>query len=85
MDTKFIKSVFSEADGTGSVSRVLIALLITFIVGAGVSFGAAVHLHKITLSDFNSFLSAASAFIVTTTAPLYGINKASDAYKNKVN
>jgi hypothetical protein len=80
---EFFKSVFSEADGTGSASRILIALLVVFVVGAGASFAVAIHVHKLTINDFNSFLSAAGTFLVTTTSPLYGINKLTDAYKNK--
>ena len=34
----FFKSVFSEPDGSGSTSRVMIGLLTAFILGVGISF-----------------------------------------------
>ena len=78
-----MKSVFSEPDGTGSMSRVLIGLLTTFIVGVGVSFAVSAHFKRVTVEEFNGFLSSAGQFLITTCGPLYAINKGADAYKNK--
>lgn len=79
---KFAKSVFSEPDGSGSASRVLMACMVSFVLGAGVTFVTHVH-GPITMNDFDTFLGAAAVFITTTCAPLYAINKSADAYKNK--
>lgn len=83
MTTTFIKSIFSEPDGNGSSSRVLIAIIVAFILGVGVSFATLVHGHKLTPDQFNSFLQQGSNFILTTCGPLYGINKITDVIKNK--
>lgn len=79
---KFTKSVFSEPDGSGSTSRILMACIVSFIIGSGITF--VTHIHgPIVLADFDAFLSSAGVFIATTCAPLYAINKSSDAYKNQ--
>jgi hypothetical protein len=83
IDWPFIKSIFSEPDGNGSSSRVLISMIVSFIVGVGIGFATRIH-QPITMTDFVTFLGAAGMFITTTVAPLYLINKGSDAYKNKL-
>jgi hypothetical protein len=81
----WIKSIWSEPDGSGSSTRVHITVLIVFILGMGLSFGIATHQKRITMEQFNSFLNSAGTFLVTTCGPLYGLNKAADVYKNKDN
>ena len=78
----FLKSVFSESDGSGSASRVMIGMIVSFILGIGIAFSTLVCSHKITIEQFNDFLNKGGSFILTTCGPLYGINKAADAYKN---
>jgi len=80
---KWIRSVYSEPDGSGSSTRVVISSLICFIIGVGISFAVLVHQHTITIDQFDSFLAAAATFITTTCAPLYGVNKLADYAKNK--
>lgn len=75
---QFMKSVFSEPDGTGSCSRILIASIVSFTIGVGVALVWKIHT-PVTVNDFNSFLGAAGMFITTTCAPLYLINKGSSA------
>jgi hypothetical protein len=82
---KFIKSVFSESDGSGSSSRVMMGLIVAFILGIGVAFGTMVHFKAITIDQFNSFLHAGGEFIVTTAGPLYGVNKFTDVLKKNGN
>lgn len=77
------KSIWSEPDGTGSSTRIHITAITTFILGIGLSFGVATHQKKITVEQFDSFLSSAATFLVTTCGPLYGINKAVDYLNNK--
>lgn len=81
----WIKSIWSEPDGSGSSTRVHITALIAFILGVGISFGIATHKNKFTMDQFDSFLVTAGTFIVTTCGPLYGMNKANDWLKNKDN
>lgn len=80
---QWAKSIWSEPDGSGSSTRVITTSLVAFIIGVGLSFGLAVHLKKITMDQFDSFLSAGSLFIVTTCAPLYAANKTADVFKSK--
>jgi hypothetical protein len=80
---KWIRSVYSEPDGSGSSTRVVISSLIFFTIGVGISFAIQVHEHVITIEQFDSFLAAAATFITTTCAPLYGVNKLADWAKSK--
>lgn len=79
----WLRSVYSEPDGTGSSTRLHISLLIVFVIGVGISFGVLVHHKTITVEQFDGFLSAAAAFLVATTGPLYGVNKLANWANNK--
>ena len=79
----WLKSVYSEADGTGSSTRIHISLLTSFVISVGVSFGIMVHKHSISVEQFNQFLVAGGTFIATTCGPLYGVNKVAEWAKNK--
>ena len=81
----WIKSIWSEPDGTGSSTRIHITMLIAFILGVGIAFGIATHQKRITVEQFNNFLNAGSTFLVTTCGPLYGANKAADWLKSRDN
>lgn len=80
---QWVKSIWSEPNGAGSSTRVITTSLVAFVIFVGLSFSVAVHLKKITMDQFDQFLSAGSLFIVTTCAPLYATNKVADAYKDK--
>lgn len=71
----WIRSVYSENDGTGSSTRVHIGLLIAFILGVGVSFAVGVHHHQLSPEQFDAYLAAGGTFVVTCCGALYGINK----------
>ena len=79
----WLKSAYSEADGSGSSTRVHMAAIIAFILGVGVSFCVSVHKHVITPEQFNSFLAAAATFITSTCGVLYGLNKAGSFFDGK--
>lgn len=79
----WLKSVYSEPDGTGSSTRIHISLLTLFVIMVGVSFALLVHKHSITIEQFNGYLGAAATFLISTTGPLYGVNKLADWAKNK--
>ena len=70
----FFRSLVSESDGTGSTISVSILALTSFIIRAGTTLLVKLHA-PISVTDLNSFLTAGSAFMVTTCGPLYLINK----------
>ena len=78
----WLGSIWSESDGSGSTTRVLMTVLVSFIVGAGTSFTVATHQKIITIEQFNAFLSAGGSFIALTVPIIYGINKAADWANN---
>ena len=80
---KWVQSTYSEPDGSGSSTRVIVSALIAFIIGVGISFGIATHYKKFSMEEFDNFLNASSTFILETCGPLYGVNKAADWAKNK--
>jgi hypothetical protein len=80
---KWLKSVYSESDGSGSSTRVHMAALIAFILGVGVSFSVSVHHKYVTIEQFDAFLSAGATFLVSTCGALYGINKVSSWAEGK--
>ena len=81
----WIRSVYSESDGSGSSTRVHIGVILAFVIGVGVSFGVAANQKKITIDQFNSFLNTAGAFIVTTAGTLYGVNQIGNQVGNYIN
>jgi hypothetical protein len=83
MDFKWVKSIWSEPDGTGSSTRILMAALIAFVLGVGISFGISTNKGRMTPEQFNNFLGSSGTFIVTTCGPLYAANKAADWLKKK--
>jgi hypothetical protein len=83
IDWVWVRSIWSEPNGNGSSTRVIITAIVSFILGIGISFGVATHKKLITIEQFNSFLSSGSTFILTTCGPLYGANKAADWLKDK--
>lgn len=78
-DKNFLRSAFSESDGTGSSSRLLSAIIIV----ASLSWITIVVVHTKALPD----LASISVFVSSTVGVLYGINKistkASDAVLTK--
>lgn len=74
----FIKSVYSEPDGSGSSTRVHIGLLTVFVISVGVGFSVLVFKKSITIEQFDNFLSSAATFLIGTCGPLYGVNKLAD-------
>jgi hypothetical protein len=71
----FLKSVYSESSGAGSSTRVHIGAILAFILGVGISFAVAVHLKKITIEQFDNFLSSGAIFITSTAGTLYSANQ----------
>jgi hypothetical protein len=82
---QWVRSIWSEPDGSGSSTRIHMTALISFVLGIGIAFGVATHSKRITIEQFDNFLNAGSTFIVTTCGPLYAANKAADWLKNKTN
>jgi hypothetical protein len=73
----------SESDGSGSTTRVLIfGLVIAAIAWSSIlCFDA--HKHKITVEQFNSYLSSIGQYLTVTATPLYAVNKTADVFNNK--
>lgn len=81
----WLKTAYSEPDGNGSSTRLHISILTVFVIGVGCGFSWLVHRQHLTIEQFNTFLGAASAFLIATAGPLYAVNKASDWAKNRDN
>ena len=79
----WLRSVYSEPDGSGSSTRVHIGMIFAFILGVGTAFAVSTYKSKMTIDQFNSFLGSAGNFILVTGGPLYGANKLADWAKNK--
>jgi hypothetical protein len=73
----FLKSVFSESDGTGSFARVSVGFII-FGVMSGILF---LIFKNHALPD----LSGPTAFVTTSSTTLYGVNKIVTVYQNTHN
>ena len=78
----WLKSVYSEADGSGSSTRLHIGLFSSFVIIVGLSFAFLVHKNRLTPEQFDNFLSAGSGFVVVTCGPLYAVNKIADVRNN---
>jgi hypothetical protein len=79
----WLRSVYSEADGTGSSTRVHVGILVLFVVVVGSIFEHLVS-HKVMTSDqFDAFLVSAGTFLATSCGVLYGSNKLADVFKKK--
>jgi hypothetical protein len=81
----WLRSVYSESDGSGSSTRVHLGLLIAFVIGVGITFCICVCRGHLSLTDFNAFLGAATLFLTSVGGFLYGINKAADVLSGKQN
>lgn len=79
----WLKSVWSEPNGNGSSTRVHITALLFFVLGLGTAFGTLAYHSKISIEQFDNFLSTAGTFFVTTSGPLYAVNKLSDFMKTR--
>ena len=79
----WLKSIWSEPDGTGSSTRIHCSALIAFVIACGISLAVLVHRRVITVEQFDGFLGAAATFTSVTAGPLYGLNKLSDWAKSK--
>jgi len=80
----WLRSVYSESDGSGSSTRLHIAAVLAFILGCGVSFCVSVHQKVITIEQFDAFLGVAGTFIMTVAGVLYGLNKTSEYLNNRI-
>ncbi len=79
----WLRSVYSEADGSGSSTRVHMGAVIGFVLGVGISYAVSVHHRYVTIEQFDGFLTAGATFIVTICGSLYGINKVSSWAEGK--
>ena len=79
----WLKSIWSEPDGSGSSTRIHCSALIAFVIACGISLAILVHRKVVTVEQFDAFLGSAATFVSVTCGPLYGLNKLSDWAKSK--
>lgn len=82
---KWLRSVYSESDGTGSATRFHLGLLFVFVIGVGSAFAVLVFRKQLSIGDYDAFLGAATLFLTSVGGFLYGINKAADVMQTKNN
>jgi predicted cation transporter len=78
----FLKSQFSESDGTVSNTRVCMFAIIMFTLGWGTALVTKIHT-SVTVTELDGFLNAATFFVTGITGTLYAINKVADVANNK--
>jgi hypothetical protein len=83
----FTRSVYSESDGTGSSSRILMTILAT--VASAILWGVFKHIEQLTdVAAITAWLASIpiiiSALVMFFTAP-YGVNKASSSFTDILN
>ena len=81
----WLKTVYSEPNGNGSSTRIIVGFVVAFIIGLGTAFGVGTYQKKFSMEQFDNFLITGGNFILTVGGPLYGVNKAADWLKNKDN
>jgi hypothetical protein len=80
----FLKSIFSESDGTGSSTRVVMGMVVAFVLGIGIAFTTLVFKKTITIEQFDNFLVSGGEFILTVSGPLYGANQIGKILNTKI-
>ena len=80
---KWFKSCLSEPNGNGSSTRVILAAIIAFVLGVGISFAVSTNHGKFSMDQFCTYLQSAGTFVLTTGGPLYGMNKIANVMNNK--
>lgn len=79
----WLRSVYSEADGTGSSTRVHVGLLVVFVVIVGFLFEHLVAHGVMKPEQFFAYLGVAGTFLATVCGVLYGTNKVADVMSKK--
>lgn len=78
----WLRSIFSEADGTGSSTRVYVGLVVSFSLGFVTALLLKVH-GPITVSEFCSAVGVLGEFAGGICGALYGINRLGNWADNK--
>jgi hypothetical protein len=80
----FLKSAYSESDGTtASSTRLHISAIVGFVLTLGSALGVLAWKHRITVEQLDGWMNAAATFLTASCGSLYGINSAKDFLKNK--
>lgn len=79
---RWLRSMLSEANGTGSSSRFCVVLLIVFTLGFVTALLFKVQ-RPVTVAEFCQALNALTIFATGVCGALYGINKAADVFNNR--
>ena len=78
----YLRSMLSEADGTGSSTRLCVLLVIVFTLGFVTALIWKIHA-PVTVAEFCQAISALTLFATGICAALYGINRAADVFNNR--
>ena len=78
----FVSSMLSEADGTASTARVCILIVIAFASGWVTALVTKVP-GPVSLIDLAAFVGQLGMYVSAICVSLYGVNKFSDALKNR--
>jgi hypothetical protein len=79
----WLKSVLSEADGSGSATRVLMFILVLAAIVWSSVLLVDVHKHKYTMEQFSGYLTSVGQYLTITATPLYATNKIATVIDNK--
>lgn len=78
----WLRSMLSEADGTGSTARFCVFAVILFTLGFVSALLWKIHA-PITVAEFCQALNALMLFATAICATLYGINRTADAFNKR--
>jgi hypothetical protein len=80
----YLRSMLSEADGTGSSTRFCCVAVIVFTLGFASALIWKIHA-PVTVAEFCQALGALTLFATGICGSLYAINRAADVFNNRAN
>jgi hypothetical protein len=78
----YLRSMLSEADGTGSSTRLCVLLVIVFTLGFVAALLWKIHA-PVSVGEFCQAVSALTLFATGICGALYGINRAADVFNKR--
>lgn len=78
----FLRSQFSDKDGTVSNTKVCIFTVVAFVLGWGTCLFSKLHT-PVTVTDIVTFLGAAGTFATLLCGTLAGLKYGADAFNNR--
>lgn len=80
---KWLKSVLSESDGSGSTTRCLMFIVVFAAVIWSSVLLVDVHHHKVSIEQLDGYFGSIGQYLTVTATPLYAVNKAADVMNNR--